>query len=142
MTAVMASPRTTRYVSSCVSRTRWSTAARITGIASSRSPRPATVDPRRGDQLGGHPSGDVESCSGSGVVRVTDANHEVVLLLRSGWVSAQRDDIEVTITAAPEPESCSGSEGFTRPFAGRFSFPLPPWRTAPDGQRPGVRRLA
>jgi hypothetical protein len=59
--------------------------------------------------------GEVESCSGSGVVRVTDANHEVVLLLRSGWTMAQRDDIEVVVTPAPEPGSPPTATG--RPFA-------------------------
>jgi hypothetical protein len=65
-----------------------------------------------GGQLQFTTGGDVESCSGSGVVRVTDANHEVVLLLRSGWAMAIRDDIEVMIVAAPAVESSPPLRGF------------------------------
>jgi len=54
-----------------------------------------------GGQLQFTTAGNVESCSGTGVVRVTDADHEVVLLVRSGWTMAIRDDIEVTVVAAP-----------------------------------------
>lgn len=60
---------------------------------------------------------EAEACSGSGVIRATNANHEVTVLIRGGWTVAVRDDTEVVVTPAPA-ESGSGSGGLTgRPFA-------------------------
>jgi hypothetical protein len=65
----------------------------------------------------GHQLAFTAACSGSGVIRATNAAREVIVLVRGGWSVAVRDDVEVVVTQAP-PETPSGSGGLTgRPFA-------------------------
>jgi hypothetical protein len=56
---------------------------------------------------------EAEACSGSGVIRATNADRDVIVLVRGGWSVAVRDDVEVVVTPAPEPPPAVTA----RPFA-------------------------